>query len=820
MNANENRGTAVSQKYLPVIQRLALLFFTAAALTLTMTSLAPDRIEIKNFHQGEVARYSIRATKDFLLEDADSTEREREGAAQATKRIFIKDDRDENTAGFLLKEFFDTLEKSATSFSASTINLSLNAKSELGKRFHLELTPEEWTLLSKRGNWQSLDRNLNDLVSPILERGIVSNKRLLQNAIQQHGAVLRFRGSKGEQSILSSREFFDLREALQAFERTLPMRGFGSGPVYDSVIKKLGTSLIRPNIIFDVASTEDAMRQARTAVNPIFYHMRQGEVVVRAGDVISGLQEQKLARMQELQGTRSEWKSGIGYTLLTVLSLLLIYAFMASLSRKFKPTDRDLLLLSMTLVGSFLLIKLFSILGSSLNFSFPDVDSTSLLLATPLAAGGLVLQVTLGGFNALYYILSFGLLTGLFLEESWMLLLTVVMGNIIGALSLRDCPRRSAFLISGAQVAVINMLIVLCFMLIFPQYGLSMHAFRVLCAAFGGLLSGVVAAGLAPVAEYIGGYVTDIKLLELASLDRPLLRDLSLQAPGTWNHSMVIGQMCEVAAEGIGANGLLARVGAYYHDIGKLKKPVYFVENQLDQVNRHDKLPPSMSALIIKSHVKEGMELAHQHKLPMEIQSFIPQHHGTSLIEYFYDKALSEAGEGETVDESLYRYPGPKPQTKEAGILMLADAIEASSRTLQDPTPARIQGLVQKMINRVFAGGQLDESELTLRDLHSIAKSFTRVLSGIYHRRIEYHDPAERLREQQEQRELKEQALAAAASPSPQTETENATAATGSAPTAGAASAETGGEKPAAEKPARKGNHGESEETLKRLGIH
>ncbi len=265
-----------------------------------------------------------------------------------------------------------------------------------------------------------------------------------------------------------------------------------------------------------------------------------------------------------------------------------------------------------------------------------------------------------------------------------------------------------------------------------------------LCAILGALISGVLAAGLVPVAEAIGGYATDIKLLEIASLDRPLLRELSVEAPGTWNHSMVMGQLVEVASDAIGANGILARVGAYYHDIGKIKKPLYFVENQLGKENKHDRLTPSMSALIIKSHVKEGVELAEYHRVPRAIIDFISQHHGTSLIEFFYDKALKDAAEDEIVEEASYRYPGPKPQTKEAGILMLADAIEAVSRTLQEPSHAKIQGLVQKMINKIFASGQLDESHLTLHDLHIIAKSFVRVLNGIFHRRISYSEAAER----------------------------------------------------------------------------
>jgi putative nucleotidyltransferase with HDIG domain len=202
---------------------------------------------------------------------------------------------------------------------------------------------------------------------------------------------------------------------------------------------------------------------------------------------------------------------------------------------------------------------------------------------------------------------------------------------------------------------------------------------------------------------------------------------------------MVVGQMAEAACEAIRANPLLARVGAYYHDVGKSKYPAYFIENQHGE-NRHDKLTPSMSALIIKAHVKDGIDMANEHRLPQVLKDMIQEHHGTSLIEFFYDKAKKESEEGEAVDESNFRYSGPKPQFKESAVLMLADAIEATSRTLPDSSPAKLQGLVQKTINRIFANGELDESGLTLKDLHLIAKYFVRVLNGIYHKRIEYPD--------------------------------------------------------------------------------
>jgi putative nucleotidyltransferase with HDIG domain len=271
----------------------------------------------------------------------------------------------------------------------------------------------------------------------------------------------------------------------------------------------------------------------------------------------------------------------------------------------------------------------------------------------------------------------------------------------------------------------------------------SMEVVVALAVGFiGGFFVGVIATGIIPLIEMSFGFTTDIKLLELANLDQPLLRELMVQAPGTYHHSVIVSNMVEATAKSIQANPLLAKVSAYYHDIGKMKKPLYFIENQMGGENKHEKLAPSMSSLVLISHVKDGVELARDFKLGREIIDIIQQHHGKSLIHYFYQKAKEQAftkgSKSVQIKEEDFRYPGPKPQTKEAGLVMLADMIEAASRSLADPTPARIQGMVQKMINQTFSDGQLDECELTLKDLHEIAKSFNKTLSGIFHQRIEY----------------------------------------------------------------------------------
>ena len=256
-------------------------------------------------------------------------------------------------------------------------------------------------------------------------------------------------------------------------------------------------------------------------------------------------------------------------------------------------------------------------------------------------------------------------------------------------------------------------------------------------------LAGFFMTGLLPFVERLFGVLTDLSLLELGDITHPVLQELVRRAPSTYNHSITVGSIAEAAADAIGARGLLCRVGAYFHDIGKMLKPGYFVENQGKEGNRHEGLVPAMSTLVIIAHIKDGADLARQHHLPQPIIDMIQQHHGTMLMEYFYDRAHTQQAtdpNGSEIDENLFRYPGPKPQTKEAAVLMLADAVESASRTLVDPTPGRIEGLVRDLAQRRLQGGQFDESGLTLRELGTIERSLVMSVASIYHGRLKYPD--------------------------------------------------------------------------------
>lgn len=453
-------------------------------------------------------------------------------------------------------------------------------------------------------------------------------------------------------------------------------------------------------------------------------------------------------------GLSLDYFAKVGRLASLFLALYTIHRFGVMSLANYKENVKDTLWLGLIVVSSVLLVWLGKVIVVSV-VNYPGtigvlgkIEPESLFYAIPYATGALLIQAVMGLHFGLVFSLFLSLIVGMYSPNEPILLLYVLTSTVVACLSLSQFRSRSAYIRAGINISIVCFPVALSGVLMSGDHSNVDIALRLSGALLNGVLCAFVAAGVTPVVEYFGGYVTDMRLIEMATLDHPLLKELSINAPGTWNHSMVMGMMVEAAAEQIGANPVVCRVGAYFHDIGKMKKPLYFVENQVGTENRHEKLSPSMSALIIRAHVKDGVELARRYKLPRVIEDLIPQHHGTNLMEYFYDKACREAKEAgqdpSTVDPSLYQYPGPKPQTREAGLLMLADGIEAAARTLQEPTLDRIQGLVQKMINKIFVSGELEESDLTLRDLHLIAKSFTRILGGIYHQRIAYAEPAEK----------------------------------------------------------------------------
>ena len=305
--------------------------------------------------------------------------------------------------------------------------------------------------------------------------------------------------------------------------------------------------------------------------------------------------------------------------------------------------------------------------------------------------------------------------------------------GLVSGILVFGARRRNTIISSGLAVGIVQ---AITFFLI--EHMSFTDPARYLILVINGLASAVIVLGVLPIFEYLFGKITNIELLELADFNNPLLNRLMLEAPGTYHHSLIVGNLSEAACKAIGANALLARIGSYYHDIGKLQKPEYFTENQDIAQNVHEDLAPNMSKLVIMNHINEGVELAKKYRLNPRIIDFIQQHHGKSLVYFFYRRALEDAAIQEAVTEEGFRYPGPKPSSKETAVVLLADSVEAATRTLKEPTAAHIEEAVHKIINNKFIDTQLDECDLTLKDLEIISKVFGHILSGIYHSRINY----------------------------------------------------------------------------------
>ncbi len=428
----------------------------------------------------------------------------------------------------------------------------------------------------------------------------------------------------------------------------------------------------------------------------------------------------------------------LGLLLLTSLVAVTLLLYVYTLQPKQFRTASSLLLLGTILLLSLALARSVLFLAHAVHTAFPHLPLSSLHYTLPVATGGVLLALLCNLRIACAGSAALAILTTLMTADSFGFFLLAVLGGLVGGFVVSSRPTGTTILRAGALVGLGNLFALLPWTLVTgPLDGRFLT--DILCGLINGVLTALLTSGLLPLLESIFETASDFKLLELGNLNHPALKHTILTAPGTYHHSVLVGTLAEAAAEAVGANPLLCRVGAYYHDLGKTKHPTYFIENQMDAPNRHDKLAPRLSALIVMAHVKDGIEMAHQFGLPPAIVDMIPQHHGTRPVSFFYQKAKeSEDPTLGEIPQETFRYPGPKPQTKEAAILMLADYAEAISRTLGGPSPARIHTVVERIITEIFLDGQLDECDLTLKDLHLIANSLTRSLTALHHHRVAY----------------------------------------------------------------------------------
>lgn len=487
-----------------------------------------------------------------------------------------------------------------------------------------------------------------------------------------------------------------------------------------SVLTGLLEVSLQPNMVLDAARINRLENRVRMEVPEVVHH--QGELLIAKNQVITENDMKMLEELHLIVDTTNQVKVFLSLAVFILILIgvgwVYIYQFHSDLFKQ----ERLLYLLILILLLAIGMIKVLSL-----------VDNQAVAYLAPVSFAAMLITILIDSQLALAMTIMLSLLGGIIVEYNLALTIFYFVSGVVAVLTLSGFHRQRDLVRSGSILMVSNAVLVTVLNLLFQT---SFNYGAVLLATAGGFLSAVLAIGSLPFLENIFKITSAIRLLELSNPGHPLLRRLQIEAPGTYQHSIMVGNLAEAAAEGIGADALWARVGSYYHDIGKIRRPYFFVENQFSQENPHEKLNPTLSTLIITYHVKEGAEIAREHGLPDKLIDIIEQHHGTDLVRYFYKRAAENAQT--ELPEEDFRYEGPKPQSKEAALVMLADSVEAAVKSLPKPTPSKVEAVVQKIIRERLDDGQFDECNLTLKDLTKIKNSFLKVLGGLFHNRIEY----------------------------------------------------------------------------------
>ncbi|MDL1968006.1 MAG: HDIG domain-containing protein [Deltaproteobacteria bacterium] len=701
-----------------------------------------------SYELGDVAERNIKAQKDFFIEDKEAAEENRKKTAEKVLTVYdnntflaVKLSRDVQKAVAELHNVFEAYKKDQTlpNEEKKMLNEKLwQLKESFEEKIGITVSDDAYKILIE----EKFSSHIADLISRILTKiinnGVVINKDILLKESDK-GIILRDVETKTEKVV------YDLKPLYGHDQARTMVRVIGQPLLKDmnynlvNLIVDFVQKIIQPNITLNSNETEERKKRAAAEIKPVLYKIKTGEMLLREGEIITKVQLLKLKNMQVQTKKERILVISIGAAMIMLCLLVLTYILHINHNGRFaRNHNKNLMVMACMLIIILLLARVSAPLSEALTQkSTFGISPSSIIFGIPIASGAMIICLFLGLDIAIPFALLTAACTAVIFQNRFEIFIYFLLNSAMAAYWLQNCRERRVFIKAGLKIGLLNVVLSTAIAVYISGF-LGFKILEVWVFAFmGGIVAGIVTTGIAPLVEIAFGYTTDITLLELANLERPILRRLMIEAPGTYHHSVIVGNMVEAAATEVGANPLLAKACGYYHDIGKIKKPLYFIENQQNCKNKHNKLAPSMSKHILVAHVKEGVEIAKQNKLGQAIIDTIRQHHGTSLITYFYEKAKKQKGE-DAVETDNFRYPGPKPQTKEAGLVMLADVVEAASRTLDNPTPSRIQGLVQNLINKIFSDGQIDNCELTLKDLHKIAKTFNRILSGIHHHRTDY----------------------------------------------------------------------------------
>lgn len=684
----------------PRIRRAAWALVVFLTITLIVTiDFLPNAIKVK---AGQVAKQDIKAPVTTTYVDKTKTEEMRARAAEQVTKVWKTDPAVSTDIQSDITRIFALIRKYQ------------EQKSEVepipGMTQPNPLTMEEKIQAIQR----ETDLDLSALEVRTLLR--MESEQVDQAEILLKKVTLNYLDKGIQQSFLESVKANIAMELERSY--------FPSG--INTVLGTIATQVIRPNIVLDREETLRRQEEAMSKVPPVERTVQEGEIIIRSGNVVTD-DDVAILEALGLQKPKVNWQTILGLILIVLITMSGVSYYIYQYHQSIFEDESTLVLIGLLSILILVTAKL---------LTFSQLAYVGYLV--PLAAISILVSILIDSVLAIVLTTALSFLTLIVTGGDLGVGAVLLTSGIAGIFSVSKVSQRSDLVRAGFYVSGAAALTIFAYSL--TQ---SLSWIQVLTVTSWGIINGIlvaiVANGLLPYLENVFGITSAVKLLELSNPNQPLLKKLLMEAPGTYHHCILVGNLVEAAADRVGADSLLARTGAYYHDIGKMKRPYFFTDNQFGGENPHDKLSPGLSTLIIKSHVRDGVEMARKFKLPKPIIDIIQQHHGTNLISFFYQEALKDEMY-ENVDESDFRYEGPKPQTKEAALIMLADITEAAVRSKQfnRSNHSRIEGLVKELIRKKLEEGQLDECDLTLRDLDEIAGAFTKVLSGIYHQRIEY----------------------------------------------------------------------------------
>ncbi len=688
----------------------------------------------ESFAVGQRAPHEIKAVLDFEFVDVRSTEDERRRVEEQVLDIY---DHDTERGVLRARQLGALFAQGREALEGAALRQESQADAAAGQ-IGQGISSAALAALLRHGFNTELERELTGALLAVLERRVVASRSILE---RESEITLRRIPGRREQRLDRFADFLDLEQAEQAVRQEVLER-LALSRSEEEALAGFVASFVDSTVSLNSVATDERRQDAARSVRSVIRRVERGDVLARAGEPLT----QDVIDPIEAARRQSSERLGLhGFLgLLFVASALAFFVFRYTRyhQRGFRKLQHlhallVLMLLSMlALSGGILWIVRRTV--ENLSSPFNQLDCYPYLI--PLGAGAILVALLANGRIATVYSAFAALLFGAANGWDAFLALWALLVQCAGVYAISTYRSRAALLRAGGVVGGAGAMTALALESLRPTPApLSHDLYSGALAFIGGAIGvGLLISFALPVLERMFKVLTDIRLLELSNVNNPLLSELAVRAPGSYNHSLVVGTLAEEAARAIGANSLFCRVAAFYHDIGKINKAEYFVENQRGR-NPHDRLSPSMSALIIASHVKDGIQMARENGLPEQIVDIIPQHHGTKLMTYFYEKAKNSADPAlGPIKSEDFRYPGPKPQTREAAIFMLADGVEAAARTIDDPTPTRLREMIRKITNAVVVEGELDSCDLTFADLERIQAAFLRCLVGMYHHRVDY----------------------------------------------------------------------------------